>query len=173
MAIPPTYKEIFMNTALLVPFISTALSGVGVYTRYYFKKYQASRDLCQKVHRRMVNTLTDTARLFSRSAPAQALKSELRIMQQKLSQETQKLDKMTTRLPLKRLQREQRHILRHAKWLLGYLDSHLANNEGKFFLFLHDLATDSDDKVLDFLTSLHDTKRFRNRRLQTGSTTCP
>ncbi|HGW0537505.1 TPA: hypothetical protein ACNOEA_004576, partial [Salmonella enterica subsp. enterica serovar Enteritidis] len=32
MAIPPTYKEIFMNTALLVPFISTALSGVGVYT---------------------------------------------------------------------------------------------------------------------------------------------
>ncbi|ENX5097954.1 hypothetical protein ACFPOR_004719, partial [Salmonella enterica] len=23
------------------------------------------------------------------------------------------------------------------------------------------------------LTSLHDTKRFRNRRLQTGSTTCP
>ncbi|EGS7792817.1 hypothetical protein I4T75_004462, partial [Salmonella enterica subsp. enterica serovar Enteritidis] len=99
--------------------------------------------------------------------------SELRIMQQKLSQETQKLDKMTTRLPLKRLQREQRHILRHAKWLLGYLDSHLANNEGKFFLFLHDLATDSDDKVLDFLTSLHDTKRFRNRRLQTGSTTCP
>ncbi|EOU5101011.1 hypothetical protein ACOJ9E_004494, partial [Salmonella enterica subsp. enterica serovar Enteritidis] len=54
-----------------------------------------------------------------------------------------------------------------------YLDSHLANNEGKFFLFLHDLATDSDDKVLDFLTSLHDTKRFRNRRLQTGSTTCP
>ncbi|MCZ7248917.1 hypothetical protein NK286_23360, partial [Salmonella enterica] len=56
MAIPPTYKEIFMNTALLVPFISTALSGVGVYTRYYFKKYQASRDLCQKVHRMMVNT---------------------------------------------------------------------------------------------------------------------
>ncbi|EJH1595688.1 hypothetical protein NCT24_004435, partial [Salmonella enterica] len=109
----------------------------------------------------------------SRSAPAQALKSELRIMQQQLSQEAQKLDKMTIRLPLKRLQREQRHILRHADWLLHYLDSHLADNEGKFFLFLHDLAMDSDDKVLDFLTSLHDTKRFRNRRLQTGSTTCP
>lgn len=57
-----------MNTALLVPFISTALSGVGVYTRYYFKKYQASRDLCQKVHRMMVNTLTDTAR-YSAGAP--------------------------------------------------------------------------------------------------------
>lgn len=120
-----------MNTALLVPFISTALSGVGVYTRYYFKKYQASGSV-PKVHRMMVNTLTDTARLFS-WRPAQALKSELRIMQQKLSQETQKLDKMTTRLPLKRLQREQRHILRHAKWLLGYLDSHLVDNEGKFF----------------------------------------
>ncbi|HFT1330468.1 TPA: hypothetical protein ACHT3Z_004874, partial [Salmonella enterica subsp. enterica serovar 1,4,[5],12:i:-] len=38
MAIPPTCKEIFMNTALLAPFISIALSGVGVYTHYYFKK---------------------------------------------------------------------------------------------------------------------------------------
>lgn len=28
-----------MNTALLVPFISIALSGVGVYTHYHFKKY--------------------------------------------------------------------------------------------------------------------------------------
>ncbi|EAA3641331.1 TPA: hypothetical protein ACJG56_004106 [Salmonella enterica subsp. enterica] len=173
MVIPPTYKEIFMNTALLVPFISIALSGVGVYTRYYFKKYQASRDQCLKVHRMMEDTLFDTKRLFSVSAPAQALKSGLRNMLQQLSQETRKLDDMTIRLPLKRLQREQRHVLRHAKWLLGYLDSHLADNEGKFFLFLHDLATDSDDKVLDFLTSLHDTKRFRNRRLQTGSTTCP
>lgn len=162
-----------MNTALLAPFISTVLSGVGVYTHYHFKKYQASKDLCQKVHRMMVNTLTDTARLFSRSAPAQALKSELRIMLQQLSQEAQKLDNMTIRLPLKRLQREQRHVLRHAEWLLRYLDSHLADNEGEFFLFLHDLAMDSDDKVLDMLTSLHDTKRFRNRRLQTGSTTCP
>ncbi|ECO3314769.1 hypothetical protein [Salmonella enterica] len=173
MAIPPTCKEIFMNTALLAPFISIALSGVGVYTHYYFKKYQASMDQCQKVHKMMVDTLLGTKRLFSRSAPAQALKSELRIMQQQLSQEAQKLDKMTIRLPLKRLQREQRHILRHADWLLHYLDSHLADNEGKFFLFLHDLAMDSDDKVLDFLTSLHDTKRFRNRRLQTGSTTSP
>lgn len=162
-----------MNTALLAPFISTVLSGVGVYTHYHFKKYQASKDLCQKVHRMMVNTLTDTARLFSRSAPAQALKSELRIMLQQLSQEAQKLDNMTIRLPLKRLHREQRHVLRHAEWLLRYLDSHLADNEGEFFLFLHDLAMDSDDKVLDMLTSLHDTKRFRNRRLQTGSTTCP
>lgn len=33
-----------MNTALLAPFISIALSGVGVYTHYYFKKYQASMD---------------------------------------------------------------------------------------------------------------------------------
>lgn len=162
-----------MNTELLVPFISTALSGVFVYIQYHFKKYQASMDQSQKVHRMMVDTLLDTKRLFSVSAPAQALKSELRIMLQQLSQEAQKLDNMTTRLPLKRLQREQRHVLRHAEWLLRYLDSHLADNEGEFFLFLHDLAVDSDDKVLDMLTSLHDTKRFRNRRLQTGSTTCP
>jgi len=173
VAIPPSYKEIFMNTALLAPFISTALSGVSVYTYYHFKKYQASREQCQKVHKMMVDTLLGTKRLFSVSAPTQALKSELRIMLQQLSQEARKLYNMTIRLPLKRLQREQRHVLRHAEWLLRYLDSHLADNEGKFFLFLHDVTTDSDDKVLDFLTSLHDTKRFRNRRLQTGATTCP
>lgn len=162
-----------MNTALLAPFISTALSGVGVYTRYYFKKYQASRDQCQKVHRMMVDTLTDTARLFSRSAPAQALKSKLRIMQQQLSQEAQKLDKMTIRLPLKRLQREQRHILRHAKWLLGYLDSHLADNEGKFFLFLHDLAMGCDYEIAGILESLHDRKRLCGPRLPANLKTSP
>ncbi|EAA1630426.1 hypothetical protein PXU41_004611 [Salmonella enterica] len=172
MAIPPTCKEIFMNTALLAPFISIALSGVGVYTHYYFKKYQASMDQCQKVHKMMVDTLLGTKRLFSRSAPAQALKSELRIMQQQLSQEAQKLDKMTIRLPLKRLQREQRHILRHADWLLHYLDSHLADNEGKFFLFLHDVAMNSDAQILDLWTSMNDRKKCSRSRLQVKSTTC-
>lgn len=133
-----------MNTALPVPFISTALSGVGVYTRCHFKKYQASREQCQKVHRMMEDTLLGTKRLFSVSAPTQTLKSELRIILQQLSQEARKLDDMTIRLPLKRLQREQRHVLRHAAWLLHYLRSHLAENEATFFLFLHDLAMDSD-----------------------------
>lgn len=161
-----------MNTALLAPFISTALSGVGVYTHYHFKKYQASRDQCQKVRRMMVKTLTDTARLFSRSAPAQALKSELRIMLQQLSQEAHKLDNMTIRLPLKRLQREQRHVLRHAEWLLRYLDSHLADNEGEFFLFLHDVAMNSDAQILDLWTSMNDRKKCSRSRLQVKSTTC-
>lgn len=107
-----------MNTALLVPFITTALSGVGVYTHYHFKKYQASKDQCLKVRKMMENTLTDTAILFSMSAPTQALKSDLRIMLKQLSQEARKLDDMTIRLPIMRLQREQRHVLRHADWLL-------------------------------------------------------
>lgn len=76
-----------MNTALLAPFISTALSGVGVYTYYHFKKYQASKDQCQKVHRMMEDTLLGTSRLFSVSVPTQALKSELRNKLQQLSQE--------------------------------------------------------------------------------------
>lgn len=162
-----------MNTALLVPFITTALSGVGVYTRYHFKKYQASKDQCQKVHRMMEDTLLGTKRLFSVSAPTVALKSELRIMLQQLSQETRKLDDMTIRLSLKRLQREQRHVLRHADWLLRYLNSHLADNDGEFFLFLHDLAMDSDDKVLDMLTSFNDRKKCSRGRLQAISPTCP
>ncbi|EAM7562260.1 hypothetical protein CGE75_21220 [Salmonella enterica] len=170
----PSNKEIFMNTEeLLGQFTKVGLNVAGTYVEYHFKQYHASKDQSQKVHRMMEDTLLGTSRLFSVSAPIQELKSGLRNMLQPLSQETRKLDDMTIRLPLKRLQRKQRHILRHADWLLHYLDSHLADNEGKFFLFLHDLAMDSDDKVLDFLTSLHDTKRFRNRRLQTGSTTCP
>ncbi|EAN0346875.1 hypothetical protein ACFDWR_005032 [Salmonella enterica] len=158
MVIPPTYKEIFMNTALLAPFISTALSGVGVYTYYHFKKYQASKDQCQKVHRMMEDTLLGTSRLFSVSVPTQALKSELRNKLQQLSQETRKLDDMTIRFPLKRLQREQRHVLRHAAWLLRYLDSHLADNEGEFFLFLFDLSAEEDHHVLNILASMHNRK---------------
>lgn len=162
-----------MNTALLVPFITTALSGVGVYTHYHFKKYQASKDQCLKVRSMMENTLTDTARLFSMSAPPQTLKSDLKVMLQQLSQEIRKLDGMTIRLPLMRLQREQRHVLRHADWLLRYLNSHLADNDGEFFLFLHDLAMDSDDKVLDMLTSFNDRKKCSRGRLQAISPTCP
>ncbi|NIH33118.1 hypothetical protein [Hafnia paralvei] len=145
---------------LLEPIIKTLLNGVGTYTNHEFNKYHASIDQCQKVHRMMEDTLLGTKRLFSVSAPTLALKSELRIMLQQLSQETRKLDDMTIRLSLKRLQREQRHVLRHAVWLLRYLNSHLADNDGEFFLFLHDLAIDSDDKVLDMLTSFNDRKKM-------------
>lgn len=153
-----------MNTELLVPFISTALSGVFIYIHYHFKKYQASMDQSQKVHRMMVDTLLGTKRLFSVSAPIQELKSGLRNMLQPLSQETRKLDDMTIRLPLKRLQREQRHVLRHADWLLCYLYSHLADNEEEFFLFLHDLAIGCDYESADILESLNlDCKYGRNQ----------
>lgn len=79
-------------------------------------------------------------------------------MLQPLSQETRKLDDMTIRLPLKRLQRKQRHVLMHAVWLLRYLDSHLGDNEGEFFLFLHDVAMNSDAQILDLWTSMNDRK---------------
>lgn len=162
-----------MNTESLGPFISTALSGVGVYTLYHFKRYCISKDQCQKVRRMMENTLTETARLFSRSAPALALKSDLRSMLQQLAQEARKLDDMTIRLPLKRLQQEQRHVLMHTVWLLRYLNLHLADNEGEFFLFLHDVAMGCDNDVVSILLSLHKRKRCSNRRLQARSTTCP
>lgn len=162
-----------MNTKLLDPIVETVLAGVSTYVHYHFKRYCTSKDQCQKVRRTMENTLTETARLFSRSAPALVLKSELRIMLQQLNEEARKLDDMTIRLPLKRLQREQRHVLRHADWLLQYLESHLADNEGEFFLFLHDVAMGGDNDVVSILRSLHNRKRCRNRRLQARSTTCP
>lgn len=158
---------------LLEPIVKTLLNGVRTYTNHEFKKYHASIDQCQRVHRMMEDTLLGTKRLFNVSKPTQALKSDLRIMLQQLSQETRKLDDMTIRLPLMRLQREQRHVFRHAVWLLGYLNSHLTDNDGEFFLFLHDVAMGSDDKVLDMLTSFNDRKKCSRGRLQAISPTCP
>ncbi|EBL5697478.1 hypothetical protein YR31_25940, partial [Salmonella enterica subsp. enterica serovar Typhimurium] len=95
-----------MNTEeLLGQFTKVGLNVAGTYVEYHFKQYHASKDQSQKVHRMMEDTLLGTSRLFSVSAPIQELKSGLRNMLQPLSQETRKLDDMTIRLPLKRLQR--------------------------------------------------------------------
>lgn len=96
-----------MNTEeLLGQFTKVGLNVAGTYVEYHFKQYHASKDQSQKVHRMMEDTLLGTSRLFSVSAPIQELKSGLRNMLQPLSQETRKLDDMTIRLPLKRLQRK-------------------------------------------------------------------
>ncbi|EDY9875829.1 hypothetical protein GPN83_003644 [Salmonella enterica] len=162
-----------MNTEeFLGQFTKAGLNVAGTYVEYHFKQYHASKDQSQKVHRMMEDTLLGTSRLFSVSAPIQELKSGLRNILQPLSQETRKLDDMTIRLPLKRLQREQRHVLMHAVWLLRYLDSHLADNEGEFFWFLHDVAMNSDAQILDLWTSMNDRKKCSRSCLQVKSTTC-
>lgn len=96
-----------MNTEELIgQFISAALSGVCVYTHYHFKKYYASKGQCQKVHRMIENAQVDTKILFSQSATTLALKSDLKVILQQLNEEARKLNDMTIRIPLKRLQRE-------------------------------------------------------------------
>ena len=147
-----------MDSSLIAPFIMTALSGAGAYTHFHFKRYQASLDQARKVRRVIADVLTETGSLFRRNMPAPELKPDLSAMLQRLNQEAGKLDDMTICLPLKRLQREQRHVLRHAVWLLRYLDSHLADNEGNFFLLLHDVAMGCDYEVENIHTSLNTVK---------------
>ncbi|MHA3928359.1 hypothetical protein ACX13C_26125 [Klebsiella oxytoca] len=162
-----------MNNELLVPFITLALSGVGVYCGYHFNKWQTSLDQAQVVSRNMEDVLTGTAGLFSQKKPWREMKSDLSALLTSLSQEMRRLNDLTIRLPLKRLQREQRHVLRHAEWLQQYLDSHMADNEGEFFLLLHDVAMGCDHEVAAILASLHDGKRRRGPRLPVNLQTCP
>ncbi len=81
----------------------------------------------------MMDALAEALRLFNRNVPAPELKPVLRATVQRLNKEASQLDSMTICLPLESLQREQRHVLRHAVWLLRYLDSHLTDNDGEFF----------------------------------------
>ena len=162
-----------MDSSLLVPFISVALSSACVYTRFHFMRYQASLDQAQVVSRVMEDVLTDTAGLFNQIKPWLARKPELLALLTSLREEMRRLDDLTIRLPLKCLQREQRHVLRHAEWLRRYLASHLGDNEGEFFLLLHDVAMGCDHEVTDILVSLHDRKRRRGSRLPVNLKTCP
>lgn len=116
--------------------------------------------------------LTGTAGLFSQKEPWREMKSDLSALLTSLSQEMRRLNDLTICLPLKRLQREQRHVLRHAEWLQQYLYSHMADNEGEFFLFLHDVAMNSEAQILDLWTSMNDRKKCSRSRLQVKSTTC-
>ncbi|HHN6510683.1 TPA: hypothetical protein ACP7R6_004695 [Escherichia coli] len=149
-----------MNNALLGPFITTALSGVSVYCMYYFNRWQTSLNQAQVVSRSMEDVLTNTAGLFNQKKAWLAKKTELSAFLTSLSQEMRRLDDLTIRLPLKCLQREQRHVLHHAELLQRYLDSHMADNQGEFFLLLHDVAMGSDYEVDAILTSLKTAKNI-------------
>ncbi|HHR9682974.1 TPA: hypothetical protein ACTAOO_004163 [Salmonella enterica subsp. enterica] len=150
-----------MENILTELFPEALLTAAGVYCSFYFKRYQASRDQAQKVSRKIENVLTETAALFRQRKPARELRQEFSAILAPLSQEMRTLDDMTYRLPLKWLQQEQRHILRHAVWLQRYLASRAGDSEVEFFLLLHDMALGIDYTVANILTSLKDSKRRR------------
>ncbi|HDR2357214.1 TPA: hypothetical protein QCH65_004465, partial [Enterobacter roggenkampii] len=130
-------------------------------------------DQAQKVSRTIEDVLSKMAALFGQKKPARILREEFSAVIAPLHQEMRILDDMTSRLPLKWLQREQRHVLYHARWLQRYLASHLGDNEVEFFLLLHDVAMGCDHEVSDILVSLHNRKRRRGSRLPVNLKTCP
>ncbi|ELY4184345.1 hypothetical protein SMY66_004004 [Cronobacter sakazakii] len=130
------------------------LGGVGTYLAFQFGRYQASRDQAQKVSRAMEDALAGICGLINQKGTAQALKPELNNILKPLTEEMRRLDDMVARLPIKRLQRKQRHVLRHTEWLLNYL-ARPRNKESGFFLFVLDVATGCDREVENILTSLY------------------
>ncbi|WP_235423247.1 hypothetical protein [Enterobacter hormaechei] len=162
-----------MDTSLIGSILTAMLAAAGFYCKFWFTRYQASRDQAQKVSRTIEDVLSKMAALLGQKKPARILREEFSAVIAPLHQEMRILDDMTSRLPLKWLQREQRHVLYHARWLQRYLASHLGDNEVEFFLLLHDVAMGCDHEVSDILVSLHNRKRRRGSRLPVNLKTCP
>ncbi|WP_228486121.1 hypothetical protein [Enterobacter cloacae] len=153
------FKENIVDTSLIGPILTALLAAAGFYCKFWFTRYQA-----QKVSRTIEDVLSNMAALFGQKKPARILREEFSAVIAPLHQEMRSLDDMTSRLPLKWLQREQRHVLYHARWLQQYLDSRRGSSDGDFFLLLHDVAMGTDYQVADILASQHDCKRRRGSR---------
>lgn len=153
-----------MSKELLGPLITSALSVMELYIHDQYKRYNASLKQAQKVCRTMEEVLTGTVRLFNQKKPCLEMKPDLKDFLASLKLEMDRLDDLTIHLPLKILQLKQRHVLRHAEWLRRYLNSHQADNEGEFFLFLFDLSVGEDHHVSNILASMHDRKWRRCSR---------
>ncbi|HAJ7775487.1 TPA: hypothetical protein HNW47_23380 [Escherichia coli] len=167
------FKENIVDTSLIGPILTALLAAAGFYCKFWFTSYQASRDQAQKVSRAIEDVLSKMAALFGQKKPARILREEFSAVIAPLHQEMRILDDMTSRLPLKWLQREQRHVLYHARWLQRYLDSRRGGSDGDFFLLLHDVAMGTDYQVADILASQHDCKQRRGSQLPVNLKTCP
>ncbi len=127
------FKENIVDTSLIGPILTALLAAAGFYCKFWFTRYQASRDQAQKVSRAIEDVLSKMAALFGQKKPARILREEFSAVIAPLHQEMRILDDMTSRLPLKWLQREQRHVLYHARWLQRYLDSRRGGSDGDVF----------------------------------------
>lgn len=108
------FKENIVDTSLIGPILTALLAAAGFYCKFWFTRYQASRDQAQKVSRAIEDVLSKMAALFGQKKPARILREEFSAVIAPLHQEMRILDDMTSRLPLKWLQREQRHVLYQA-----------------------------------------------------------
>ena len=153
------FKENIVDTSLIGPILTALLAAAGFYCKFWFTRYQASRDQAQKVSRAIEDVLSKMAALFGQKKPARILREEFSAVIAPLHQEMRILDDMTSRLPL--------------KWLQRYLDSRRGGSDGDFFLLLHDVAMGSDYQVADILASQHDCKQRRGSQLPVNLKTCP
>lgn len=94
------FKENIVDTSLIGPILTALLAAAGFYCKFWFTRYQASRDQAQKVSRAIEDVLSKMAALFGQKKPARILREEFSAVIAPLHQEMRILDDMTSRLPL-------------------------------------------------------------------------
>ncbi|WP_251134993.1 hypothetical protein [Escherichia coli] len=58
------FKENIVDTSLIGPILTALLAAAGFYCKFWFTRYQASRDQAQKVSRAIEDVLSKMAALF-------------------------------------------------------------------------------------------------------------
>ncbi|EEV6030545.1 TPA: hypothetical protein HIQ38_004589 [Escherichia coli] len=64
------FKENIVDTSLIGPILTALLAAAGFYCKFWFTRYQASRDQAQKVSRAIEDVLSKMAALFGQKKPA-------------------------------------------------------------------------------------------------------
>lgn len=70
------FKENIVDTSLIGPILTALLAAAGFYCKFWFTRYQASRDQAQKVSRAIEDVLSKMAALFGQKKPARILREE-------------------------------------------------------------------------------------------------
>lgn len=71
------FKENIVDTSLIGPILTALLAAAGFYCKFWFTRYQASRDQAQKVSRAIEDVLSKMAALFGQK-PARILRGIFR-----------------------------------------------------------------------------------------------
>lgn len=81
------FKENIVDTSLIGPILTALLAAAGFYCKFWFTRYQASRDQAQKVSRAIEDVLSKMAALFGQKKPARILREEFSAVIAPLHQE--------------------------------------------------------------------------------------
>lgn len=134
----------------LIGFIFKASSPV---VKHWSSSWAKSQQQASTVRLSIGSTLTGIQQLGDAGMTTQEMRQKYKRLATAFFADTHRLDVMTDELPAW-LQRKQIHVLSHARWLANYLESHITDNEGEFFLFWFDMSAGQDDELQKLMLSL-------------------